>query len=82
MGSVPVVPPLPGIGKAVICLDAIECTKPVGKSVIVVGGGLVGCEMALEYAMEGKKGRGCPGHRLQARSFHAREISRLWGPGV
>lgn len=54
VGSVPIIPCLAGMEKAVACLDAISCAKAVGEKVVVVGGGLVGCEMALEYAMEGK----------------------------
>ena len=30
-------------------------TKPIGEKVVVVGGGLVGCEIAFGFAKEGKK---------------------------
>lgn len=57
VGSVPVMPlSIPGIdhAKAVSGVDALLGHKPVGESVVVVGGGLVGCEIAYGYAKEGK----------------------------
>ncbi|MGN1022679.1 MAG: FAD-dependent oxidoreductase [Lachnospiraceae bacterium] len=56
-GSTPVMPgSIPGIDhpKAVSCVDALLNRKPIGDTVVIVGGGLVGCETALGYAMEGK----------------------------
>ncbi|MDK2866972.1 MAG: 2-enoate reductase [Clostridiales bacterium] len=55
VGSAPVMPKIAGIDNAVTCVDAIMNGKEVGQNVVVVGGGLVGCEIALEYAMDGKK---------------------------
>lgn len=48
---------IPGIDhpKAVCCTDALLGKKEVGDSVVVVGGGMVGCEIALDYAMKNKK---------------------------
>lgn len=40
--------------KCVSCLDAMDGKKPVGQNIVIVGGGLVGCESALAYAQEGK----------------------------
>ncbi len=54
VGSVPVMPRITGIDKAVSSIDALLGKSKIGQKVVVVGGGLVGCEMALEYAMEGK----------------------------
>jgi len=56
-GSVPASPKVPGMDcKMVVdCLDAITQPEKIGENVIVVGGGLVGCEIALEYAMAGKQ---------------------------
>lgn len=56
-GYVPVMPKVPGIEKpmAVECMDAYAHPEKIGQNVVVVGGGLVGCEMALGYAMEGKQ---------------------------
>jgi 2-enoate reductase len=49
-------PKLPGIEKnhVMSCVDALEDKKPIGQNVVIVGGGLVGCEMALEYIQQGK----------------------------
>lgn len=56
VGSLPFLPGIPGIDhpKTLSSIDALTGDKPVGEKVVVVGGGLVGCEIALEYAMEGK----------------------------
>ena len=55
-GSVPVMPrSIEGIEKAVSGVDALLGRKPVGKNVVIVGGGLVGCEIAYGYAKEGRK---------------------------
>lgn len=54
-GSLPIIPKLPGVEKpiAVDCLSAINGAKPVGKKVVVIGGGLVGTETALDLAENG-----------------------------
>jgi len=56
-GSRPVMPDVPGMDdpKVMSCLDALAQPEKIGNRVVVIGGGLVGCEMALEYAQEGKK---------------------------
>ena len=56
-GSVPIMPKVPGIddAKVIGCMDAFAHPERVGEKVIVIGGGLVGCEMALDYAQEGKE---------------------------
>lgn len=56
-GSVPTMPKVPGIDLDFVfgCLEAIASPGKIGKNVVVVGGGLVGCEIALEYAMDGKQ---------------------------
>ncbi|MBR3358907.1 MAG: FAD-dependent oxidoreductase [Solobacterium sp.] len=54
-GSVPSAPPIPGLEKAIVSLDAINHPEQLGKEVIIVGGGLVGCELALDEAKNGKK---------------------------
>ncbi len=55
-GSVPSIPNIPGIDRdnVVTATDVLLKEKPVGQKVVVVGGGLVGCETALSFAMEGK----------------------------
>ena len=59
-GSVPVMPrSIPGIDapKAMSCNEALTEAghAKVGRRVVVVGGGLVGCEMALDYCRDGRE---------------------------
>ena len=56
IGSQPIMPGLPGMDdkKVMGCLDAFAHPEKIGKRVAVIGGGLVGCEMALEYAQSGR----------------------------
>ena len=56
-GSVPVMPKVPGIDdkKVIGCMEAFAHPEKVGQKVMVIGGGLVGCEMALDYAQDGKE---------------------------
>ena len=53
-GSVAATPAIEGLEKAVVSLDAINHPEMIGKNVVVVGGGLVGCEIALDEAKHGK----------------------------
>ncbi|MBD5553342.1 MAG: FAD-dependent oxidoreductase [Desulfovibrio sp.] len=53
-GSVPVAIDASDDAKVLGCLDALASPDRVGQKVVIIGGGLVGCEMALEYAQEGK----------------------------
>lgn len=59
-GSVPIMPNVPGIddAKVIGCMEAFAHPEQIGQKVIVIGGGLVGCEMALDYAQEGKEVHG------------------------
>ncbi len=56
-GSVPVTPKVPGMDdeKVLGCMEAFVHPEKVGQKVVVIGGGLVGCEMALDYAQAGKE---------------------------
>lgn len=40
--------------KVITAMDALLKTKPIGKKVVIVGGGLTGCEIAYELFKEGK----------------------------
>ncbi|NLA75736.1 MAG: FAD-dependent oxidoreductase, partial [Deltaproteobacteria bacterium] len=53
VGAEPIIPPIPGIdGKNVITANALPNQyNKVGQRVIVLGGGLVGCETALYLAL-------------------------------
>lgn len=57
VGSSPIVPPLPGIdGENVVIVNDYYLDKDrVGNSVVVLGGGLAGCECAVHLGMEGKQ---------------------------
>ena len=50
VGSHPLVPGIPGIDTAMNALDAYHSMDKIGKSVVLVGGGLVGCEVGLHLA--------------------------------
>lgn len=56
VGSSPIVPPLPGIdGDNVVVVNNYYLEKDkVADSVVVLGGGLAGCECAVHLGMEGK----------------------------
>ena len=55
-GSSPVIPDIPGIENTnvITCIDLMLGKKKTGKDVVVIGGGLVGCETALWLAESGK----------------------------
>lgn len=56
-GSTSIVPEIPGVGKKMVvtAVDLLLDKQEAGKSVVVVGGGLIGCETALYLAQKGKK---------------------------
>ena len=57
IGSVPIMPKIKGIDheKCVSAQEALLKQKEVGNRIVVVGGGLVGCEVAYGYAKEGQQ---------------------------
>jgi 2,4-dienoyl-CoA reductase-like NADH-dependent reductase (Old Yellow Enzyme family)/thioredoxin reductase len=56
IGADPLVPPISGIEKAINALDTFYLPKGVvGKKVVMIGGGLVGCEVALELVRNGSE---------------------------
>ncbi len=58
VGSTPIVPPLPGMdGEHVVVVNNyyLEKDKVTGNEVVVLGGGLAGCECAIHLARDGKK---------------------------
>ena len=53
-GSETAVPPIPGIENTVSALDAINDPSKLGDSIVIAGGGLVGCEIAYDEVLQGK----------------------------
>ncbi len=47
--------PLPGADKAVEAVDYLLQNKTVGDKVVIVGGGLTGCEIAYDLYLQGKQ---------------------------
>ena len=56
VGATPTVPPVAGMDspKVVDCVTALTGADLPGQRILVVGGGLVGCETALGFAQAGK----------------------------
>ncbi|MBQ9851652.1 MAG: FAD-dependent oxidoreductase [Ruminiclostridium sp.] len=57
VGAEPTLPPIPGIDHSNVfdCVTALSGNSIPGQTVVVIGGGLVGCEIALGLAQEGKQ---------------------------
>ena len=53
IGSKPSMPPIPGIEKTMPAQDAYGKGSELGKNVVILGGGMVGAETAIELAEEG-----------------------------
>jgi 2-enoate reductase len=47
--------PIPGVEKSIEAVDFLLGKKQVGEKVVVIGGGLTGCEIAYELFLQGKK---------------------------
>ena len=54
LGSVPAVPPVKGIENALQALDVYDNLGRIGHKVVMIGGGLVGCEVGLHLAKNGR----------------------------
>jgi 2-enoate reductase len=69
-GATHVIPDVEGIeegmekGRVVTAIDALLGRRQIGKSVVVAGAGLIGCETALYLAKKGKKVAIAGGRRL------------------
>lgn len=55
IGGELVIPKIQGIENSMTCLEAIEHPCKIGNKVIIIGGGVVGLELALGLALEEKK---------------------------
>ncbi|MBM3148629.1 MAG: hypothetical protein FJZ88_01190 [Chloroflexi bacterium] len=56
-GATPIVPHIPGVDgeNVVMALDVLTGKKEVDDNIVIVGGGMVGCEMAEFLVQKGKK---------------------------
>ncbi|MDR1576450.1 MAG: NAD(P)/FAD-dependent oxidoreductase [Treponema sp.] len=54
VGAHPLVPGIPGIETAIAAIDVYNNTANIGKTVALLGGGLVGAEVGLYLASEGR----------------------------
>jgi len=54
-GFEPFVPNIPGVEHAVLADDVLAGKVDVRESAVIVGGGMVGCELGIELAKKGKK---------------------------
>jgi 2,4-dienoyl-CoA reductase-like NADH-dependent reductase (Old Yellow Enzyme family)/thioredoxin reductase len=56
VGATPIIPDIPGINskKVVVANDLYNPGVKIGNKVVILGGGLVGCEEAVSLAREGK----------------------------
>ncbi|MBO5130046.1 MAG: FAD-dependent oxidoreductase [Oscillospiraceae bacterium] len=53
-GSKPVTIPVKGIERGIEAIDFLLGKKEVGQNVVIIGGGLTGCEIAYELYLQGK----------------------------
>ena len=54
LGAEPVTPPIRGIEKAKNVLDHYRAPETTGKKVVIIGGGITGCEVGIDLARTGK----------------------------
>jgi 2,4-dienoyl-CoA reductase-like NADH-dependent reductase (Old Yellow Enzyme family)/thioredoxin reductase len=56
-GSEPIIPEIPGVEqkKVVTAHEVLKCSASVGQKVVIIGGGMVGCETAEFLADQGKQ---------------------------
>lgn len=54
-GAAPVSLPVPGAEKGIQAVDYLLGRRPVGDRVVIVGGGLTGCEIAYDLYLQGKQ---------------------------
>ena len=55
IGAEPLILPVPGVDQAKIAIEVLGKENTLGDSVVLIGGGQVGCETALHLAKLGKK---------------------------
>ena len=47
--------PVPGVERALTAIDFLDGNQECGENIVIIGGGLTGCEIAYELALRGKK---------------------------
>ena len=69
---------VPGADKAIVAdaLSVLDGSRESGENVVVIGGGLVGCELALDLAQKGKKVT-VVARRVILRSNHLPEMNEF-----
>lgn len=86
VGSEPLIPPIPGVegGNVVKAVDVYDPGCALGREVVVIGGGLVGCEIGLHLAQNGHsvtvlemKERAAADAPMDYRRFLMAELERL-----
>ena len=85
-GSEPLIPPIPGLREAPNMIPAEDYylrKDEIGQNVIVLGGGLVGCELAVCLAREGKtvhlvemRSQLCPDANVRYRPLLMQELDK------
>ncbi|MGI6227424.1 MAG: FAD-dependent oxidoreductase [Peptococcales bacterium] len=50
VGAEQFVPPIPGIEKAIMSFDVFGNEKQLGKKVVIIGGGSIGCELSIHLS--------------------------------
>jgi 2-enoate reductase len=56
-GAKPIMPPIPGVNRSIVtsAVDLLNGKSSCGDSAVIIGGGLVGCEIAIWLSQLGKK---------------------------
>lgn len=53
VGAKQIVPPIPGVEKAVMAFDVFGNEDRIGKKVVIIGGGDIGCELSIHLSERG-----------------------------
>jgi Pyruvate/2-oxoglutarate dehydrogenase complex, dihydrolipoamide dehydrogenase (E3) component, and related enzymes len=82
-GGNPIMLNLPGISAGNVCVasDVLEGKVPVGKEVVIIGGGTVGCEVALYVAKQGAMRPDVACFLLKHRVLDARDVIEYTAKG-
>lgn len=82
-GGNPIMLNLPGISAGNVCVasDVLEGKVPVGKEVVIIGGGTVGCEVALYVAKQGAMRPDVACFLLRHRVLDARDVIEYTAKG-